>query len=351
VSASSIPRTLGLCAAVAVAACSDDPAPTRADGAAEVAADVPARDVTTAPDALVVDVATDLAVMDIATDLAAMDVAPDLAAMDAAPDLAAMDGPAEDPVERALRTGVVGDATTAGLCASLQASVAAARARRLAVWSALYGTSPAGDVLPGTLTDFTWTITHDSMVIDSLDEERNVPFLVANALGRDGRRARARRSRRGRGGRVALRRARHQRPLGHGPRPARRGLAEARAEALFARAVRWLTAQRTPSGRGAQRGHRAPRRQLLLSPRRGDAGFFTRNFSAARLNADDTCESAGLPGCLASASLLVIGGDDGTGDDNSRVPLDAAAIERALDLARRAASPCSTRRTTATRTP
>ncbi len=66
----------------------------------------------------------------------------------------------------------------------------------------------------------------------------------------------------------------------------------------------------------------------------GTRRFFTTNFADARLNADDTCESANLEGCLADANLLVIGGDDGSSDDNSRVPLDLAAIARALDTAR-----------------
>jgi hypothetical protein len=46
----------------------------------------------------------------------------------------------------------------------------------------------------------------------------------------------------------------------------------------------------------------------------------------------------------------VIGGDDGTGDDNARVPLDAAAVERALDLAQARGVPVLYAPTTATRT-
>ncbi len=114
--------------------------------------------------------------------------------------------------------------------------------------------------------------------------------------------------------------------------------------------MRWLTRNESPTGAGLRVvvAHLAD--SFYFRHDAGTRSFFTRNFSAARLNADDACESASLPGCLASASLLVIGGDDGTGDDNSRVPLDLAAIGRALDMAGGHGIRCSTSRTTATRT-
>ena len=320
-----IDRTLGLCAVVAaVVACSEDPTAARPDGAADVAQDLSTFDVPNAADAAPDGVVADGS----ATDLPTTDDAPDAVAPDAA-----MDTPAEDPVERALRTGVVGDATSAGLCSALQAGVAAARARRLALWSALYGTSPTGEVLPTTVTDFTWAITHDSMVIDSLDEERNVPFLAANAW--DGSGA-APRSMLGLAAEVGPWRyvALGTNGLSDMGRAApAAGSPESRAEALFTRAVRWLTRNESPTGAGLRvvTAHLAD--SFYFRHDAGTRAFFTRNLPGATLNADDACESASLPGCLAAADLLVIGGDDGTGDDNSRVPLDLAAIGRALDMA------------------
>ena len=236
-------------------------------------------------------------------------------------------------MERALRTGVVGDATEAGLCAAVRTTLAAVRTRRRAVWSSLFGTGAMGETLPSTLTDFTWDITHDSMVLDSVDEERNVPILAANAWSGTGS---APRSVLGLAAEVGAWRyvaLGTNGPSDFGRTPPMADSAGARMEQVFVRAVRWLTRNESPTGAGLRvvTAHLAD--SYYFRHDAGTRAFFARNLPGATLNTDDTCESAALPGCLASADLLVLGAEDGTGDDNSHVPLDVAAIERALDMA------------------
>ncbi|MFO0606874.1 MAG: ImpA family metalloprotease [Polyangiales bacterium] len=314
--------------------CGSDPAAPPAD-----AASVDAADVAAPPDAAPGDVAADSA-----NDAAPLDASPSDATVDAPIDAPAppdaspdapppMDAPAEDPVERAFRTGVVGDATAPALCAATRAAIAAVGPRRLAVWSAIYGTSATGAATPSTVTDFTWPITHDSMVLDSLDEERNVPLVAANAWTRG---ADAPRSLLGVAAEAGAWRYAAFGTNGlsdFGRTPPAAGSPEARMESLFVRTVRWLTRNEAADGAGLNVvvAHLAD--SFYFRHDAGTRAFFTRNLPAARLNADDTCESASLPGCLATANLLVLGGDDGTGDDNSHVPLDLAAIASALDAA------------------
>ncbi len=244
------------------------------------------------------------------------------------------DVPVEDPIARALRTGTATDAPFAGLCASIRSNLSAARARRLALWTALYGTGPMGETLPASLTNFAWDITHDSMVLDSLDEERNVPVVVANAYSGT---STAPRSTLAFAAEVGAWRyvALGTNGLSDMGRAApATGTPAARMETLFVRMVRWLTHNESPTGAGLRvvTAHLAD--SYYFRHDTGTRAFFTRNLSGATLNADDTCESANLPACLASADLLVLGSDDGTGDDNSHVALDTAAIARALEVAR-----------------
>ncbi len=274
------------------------------------------------------DVATD-STIDVAMDVAS-DVRPDAtdATADATPDVV------EDPVARALRTGNAADAPVSGLCAAVRATIRTARERRLALWSTLYGTSATGAATATSLTDFTWAITHDSMVLDSLDEERNVPVIVANAWSAAGT---APRSVLGFAGETGAWRyialgTNGLSDMGRAMPAA--GTPAARMETLFARMVRWLSRNESPTGAGLRviTAHLAD--SYYFRHDAGTRAFFARNFPAATLNTDDTCESANLPACLDRADLLVIGADDGAGDDNSHVALDTAAIARALDAAR-----------------
>lgn len=276
-----------------------------------------------------IDAVTDVSI-DAVTDVS-MDAPRDIAT-DAPADVS--DVPVEDPIARALRTGNATDAPFAGLCASIRSNLSAARARRLALWTTLYGTGPTGETLPASLTDFSWGITHDSMVLDSLDEERNVPIVVANAYSGA---ATAPRSTLAFAAEVGAWRyvalgTNGLSDMGRAMPAA--GTPASRMETLFARMVRWLTRNESPTGAGLRvvTAHLAD--SYYFRHDTGTRAFFTRNFAGATLNADDTCESANLPGCLASADLLVLGSDDGTGDDNSRVALDTAAIARALEMAR-----------------
>ncbi|MFO0609418.1 MAG: hypothetical protein U0324_40010 [Polyangiales bacterium] len=88
---------LPIALAAALAACSDDPAPTPADAATD-APDVAAPDATpdvTSPDAPAPDVTQDRATTDVASDAPTPDVSRD-AAPDATPDAPAPDAPAPD---------------------------------------------------------------------------------------------------------------------------------------------------------------------------------------------------------------------------------------------------------------
>jgi hypothetical protein len=242
------------------------------------------------------------------------------------------DAPAPDPLAQALATGVVGAATEAMLCRDARAALASIRTRRLALWSALYGLGPDGAARPDSLTDLSWDPSHDSMFFDSLDEERNIPIIVSNGtrsgmpgnsvvLGLAGQLGAMRYVALGTNG-----------PSDLGNMAPAAGSAEARTEQLFVRAVRWLTNNTDAGGAGLRvvTAHLAD--SFYFRHDRGTRAFFARNLPGATLNADDTCESANLAGCLGDASLLVIGADTGA-DDTHRVPLDAPAIDRALDMA------------------
>jgi hypothetical protein len=245
-----------------------------------------------------------------------------------------MDGNGASAIESAYATGAVGAATEQEVCAALRADLAATRTARFAIWSALYGTGPTGESIAGTINDFSWNPTHDSMVLTSLDDGRNVPVIVANAQQAMGTPARSPLAIAGTVGAWRYLALGTNGPSNFGNTAPAAGSAEARMEQVFVRAIRWLTGNNAADGAGLKvvTAHLAD--SFYFRHDRGTRGFFTRHFSAAQLNADDTCESAGLEGCLDGASLLVIGADDGTGDDNSRVPLDVAAIDRALTLAR-----------------
>ncbi len=237
-----------------------------------------------------------------------------------------------DPLEEALATGVVGAATESMLCRDARDTLASVRARRLALWSTLYGLGPDASTRPDALTDLNWDPTHDSMFFDSLDEERNIPLIVSNGtlaggannavtLGLAGQRGAMRYVALGTNG-----------PSNLGTAAPAAGTPEARTEQVFVRMVRWLTGNADARGAGLRvvTAHLAD--TFYFRHDTGTRAFFTRNLPDATLNADDACESANLAGCLAGAGLLVLGADDGTADTH-RVPIDLPAIARALDLA------------------
>lgn len=254
----------------------------------------------------------------------------------AATDASAMDAGAMDggsPLDRAYATGSVGSLTERAACDALKADLRGARDARLALWSALYNTGPMGEITADSLTDLRWNPTHDSMVLTSLDQGRNVVAIVANAMMAAGEPKRAPLGIAGTAGGWRYLALGTNGLANFGDMAPSAGTGEARMEQVFVRAVQWLTDSRAAMGAGVKvvTAHLAD--SFYFRHDRGTRAFFTRNFPAATLNADDACESANLPACLEGASLLVLGADDGTGDDNSRAPLDLAAIDRALALA------------------
>lgn len=224
------------------------------------------------------------------------------------------------------------------LLATAQQAIDAAHARRSAIWSALFGLKSDGTLAPGGLDAIDWDPGHDSIAFQLLDVERDVPILVANdagappskgaILGVAGEHD---------GFRYAL--------LGNDPlsdlalKPPAAGSGGARMDELDLRLVKWLLGKEPGDGAGTKivLAHLAD--DYWFPHDAGTAKFFSTKLPAATVNAEDTCESGALAGCLTGASLLVISGEDGTKDSDHKVPADVPAVLAALDAAEAAHVP------------
>jgi hypothetical protein len=125
--------------------------------------------------------------------------------------------------------------------------------------------------------------------------------------------------------------------LARSPPPA--GSDAAAMETFVLRLVEWLTGKPPGDGAGVKvvLAHLAD--TYWFKHDEGTAKFFATKLPKAVVNAEDSCESGALAGCLAGASLLVISDEDGNDDDDHHVPADEDAVMAALDQAAAAKIP------------
>lgn len=208
-------------------------------------------------------------------------------------------------------------------------------AARRAVRGELFGLDSDGGVLPASLTDLAWDPSHDSVYFTSTSLGSHVPLLVSNdaakATGSD---------------RVVLAIAGLQltsryaalasNPLSDLARtPPAPGSAEERMIRFDERLVRWLVGdpQATLAGERVVLAHLAD--SYWFRHDEGTPAFFASSFPSATVNVEDACDNRALRACLAGASLLVLGADDGGDDADVAGAFDADAVADALDEALR----------------
>ncbi len=206
-------------------------------------------------------------------------------------------------------------------------------AARKSVWKSIFGLADDGTIDPGGLDTIDWDPSHDSVHFTSLDVERNVPLFISNDAAKIPSSAHVTLGIAADTGMVKYALLGANAPSDLAKNPPAPGSDAAKMETFTLRLIQWLTGKDPGDGTGMKIVLAQLADTYWFDHDKGTAKFFADKLPMASVNAEDTCESAALAGCLDGASLLVISGEDGADDENHAVAADPDAVMAAVDSA------------------
>lgn len=207
------------------------------------------------------------------------------------------------------------------------------KSSRQNIWKSIFGLEADGSFDPNGIDSIDWDPSHDSVYFTSLDVERVVPLFISTDAAKSATSANVTLGVAGDTGtsKYVLLGANVPSDLAQNPPAA--GSDAAKMESVVLRLIQWLTGKDPGDGTGMNIVLAQLADTFWFDHDKNTAAFFSAKFPKATINAEDTCDSAALAGCVENASLLVISDEDGADDEQTPHVSDIEAVLGAVDTA------------------